>query len=81
MPRSVGDATASKEVSPETNVAAKDVRRSAHLNLAAAHLKLKEWGAVIKAAGEVLETDPNNVKALYRRCVVSGGRVPWWRGC
>jgi hypothetical protein len=40
------------------------------LNLAAAHLKLRDWRAAATQAGKVLESEPGNVKALYRRAQV-----------
>jgi peptidyl-prolyl isomerase D len=30
-------------------------------------IKLKDWNNVISCAGKVLEIDPTNIKALYRR--------------
>lgn len=47
--------------------AAKEVRKSALLNLAAAYLKEKDWGEAIKSATQVLDVDSANIKALYRR--------------
>ncbi|KAJ9517315.1 hypothetical protein QJQ45_016684 [Haematococcus lacustris] len=46
---------------------AKEVRKSAALNLAAAHLRQQSWAAAAKEASRVLEQDSFNVKALYRR--------------
>jgi len=37
------------------------------LNVAQAQVQLKDYGAAIKACGEVLEKDENNVKAFFRR--------------
>jgi hypothetical protein len=45
----------------------KELRRSAWLNLAAVELKQHNWKEARKHASKVLETDPTNVKALYRR--------------
>lgn len=64
---SVGEGNATQDVSIETKAAAKELLRSCHLNLAAAQLKLKEWGEAAKHCSEVLLSDPANVKALYRR--------------
>ncbi|GAB4815844.1 hypothetical protein N2152v2_002890 [Parachlorella kessleri] len=47
--------------------AAKDVKKSCNLNLAAAYLKLHETKKAIKVATDVLEADSSNLKALYRR--------------
>lgn len=46
---------------------AKEVKKAASLNLAAAALKQANWGEAVKQASKVLEVDPANVKALYRR--------------
>ncbi|MGQ3164985.1 MAG: hypothetical protein ACT6T3_22465, partial [Agrobacterium sp.] len=46
------------------------MRKSAALNLAAAHLKQQSWAAAAKEASRVLEQDSFNVKALYRRAQV-----------
>jgi len=74
----------------------KELRRSTWLNLAAVELKLQQWKEAHNHAGKVLEMDPSNVKALYRRAqalvgmqvggVRRGGWVRWtdalgsWRG-
>lgn len=47
--------------------ASKDLKKSAWLNLAAAHLKLQNYKYVIDNCTKALEVDPVNVKALYRR--------------
>jgi FK506-binding protein 4/5 len=38
-----------------------------HLNSAASQLRLRKWGAATKAASKVLDLEPVNVKALFRR--------------
>lgn len=45
----------------------KALKASMHGNKAAAALKLRDWNAAIKAATKVLELEPVNVKALFRR--------------
>jgi len=42
---------------------------SCHLNIAAILLKNKEYSNVISELKHVLEIEPNNVKALYRRSI------------
>lgn len=47
-----------------------------NVNMAACHLKLKQWGDVKKTCSKALEMESSNVKALFRRaqvCRVSGG--------
>ncbi|KAK9830144.1 hypothetical protein WJX72_009971 [[Myrmecia] bisecta] len=51
----------------EQKQAAKDIQKSANLNLAAVHLKLGDLKEALKACNKVLESDSSNVKALYRR--------------
>ncbi|PRW33606.1 peptidyl-prolyl cis-trans isomerase FKBP62-like isoform A [Chlorella sorokiniana] len=47
--------------------AAKEVKKSCNLNLAAAQLKLGNAAEARKATDKVLEVDSSNAKALYRR--------------
>ena len=58
---------------PEDMVAARDLRLSLALNLAAVSLKLEEWGKAAAYASKALDVDPDNLKAIYRR-----GQVRWW---
>mmetsp|Transcript_31786 Transcript_31786/g.74232 ORF Transcript_31786/g.74232 Transcript_31786/m.74232 type:complete len:547 (+) Transcript_31786:67-1707(+) len=46
---------------------AEELRRSCRLNLAACALKMEEFYRAKQVCGEVLEADPSNLKALYRR--------------
>ncbi|XP_072945282.1 peptidyl-prolyl cis-trans isomerase D [Epargyreus clarus] len=41
--------------------------RQSSLNLAACHIRLEKWRPCIDTCNEVLEVDPTNEKALYRR--------------
>ena len=56
-----------KEFDADAKAAARALKKSLLLNLAAAHLKLADYGAARKAADEVLAQDSLNGKALYRR--------------
>ncbi|KAJ1404534.1 Tetratricopeptide-like helical domain superfamily [Sesbania bispinosa] len=47
---------------------ANSLRLSCNLNKAACKLKLGEYTEVVRLCTKVLEQDPLNVKALYRRC-------------
>lgn len=51
----------------EERSAIKALKQSLYLNLASAAHKEKDYPTAIKACGCVLELDPSNVKALYRR--------------
>jgi len=42
---------------------------SSNLNMAQAYLNLKDYASANEKAGKVLNEDPNNIKALYRRGV------------
>ena len=44
--------------------------KAANLNLALCHLKLDNYFLARDCAAKVLEKDPNNVKALYRKAKV-----------
>ena len=46
-----------------------------NVNMAACHLKLKQWGDVKKTCGKALEMESANVKALFRRAQVGHRRV------
>jgi hypothetical protein len=56
---------------------AKEVKKAASLNLAAAALKQQHWPEAVKQATRVLDVDPGNVKALYR---CASMQLPWARG-
>lgn len=43
------------------------VRMKCMLNLASCHLRLNKYDACISECSQVLQTDPDNMKALYRR--------------
>eukprot|EP00930_Biecheleria_cincta_P039114 TRINITY_DN26905_c0_g1_i1.p1 TRINITY_DN26905_c0_g1~~TRINITY_DN26905_c0_g1_i1.p1 ORF type:complete len:560 (+),score=108.95 TRINITY_DN26905_c0_g1_i1:68-1681(+) len=47
--------------------AARNLKNTSRLNLAACALKLESYYAASRVCNEVLEEDPNNIKALYRR--------------
>jgi FK506-binding protein 4/5 len=51
----------------EGKAAAADLKKAVNLNLAAAHLKLGDFKAALKATDAVLAKDGLNGKALYRR--------------
>ncbi|KAL4419972.1 hypothetical protein ABPG75_007070 [Micractinium tetrahymenae] len=55
------------QFSADEKKAARDIKKSCNLNLAAAHLKLGNAAEARKAADKVLEHDGGNLKALYRR--------------
>ncbi|KIY97518.1 FK506-binding protein 4/5 [Monoraphidium neglectum] len=67
----VGDKDAAadkdKEGGPEVRAQTKELRKSAWLNLAAVELKRGNHREAQKSATKVLDLDPANVKALYRR--------------
>ncbi|KAG2435086.1 hypothetical protein HXX76_007173 [Chlamydomonas incerta] len=46
---------------------AEDVKKLVHLNMAATQLKTGDWNTAIYNCGQVLNMDPDNVKALFRR--------------
>ncbi|KAI8470001.1 MAG: hypothetical protein J3K34DRAFT_421882 [Monoraphidium minutum] len=52
---------------PEVRAQLKDIRKSVLLNLAAVELKRGSFREAQRHTSKVLETDPSNVKALYRR--------------
>eukprot|EP01053_Blabericola_migrator_P001129 Blabericola_migrator_1__1128@NODE_128_length_13299_cov_164_804867_g113_i0_p10_GENE_NODE_128_length_13299_cov_164_804867_g113_i0NODE_128_length_13299_cov_164_804867_g113_i0_p10_ORF_typecomplete_len284_score81_27FKBP_C/PF00254_28/5_5e31TPR_9/PF13371_6/1_1e03TPR_9/PF13371_6/2e07TPR_2/PF07719_17/0_27TPR_2/PF07719_17/3_6e03TPR_2/PF07719_17/0_00033TPR_16/PF13432_6/0_24TPR_16/PF13432_6/0_00046ANAPC3/PF12895_7/1_2e02ANAPC3/PF12895_7/5_4ANAPC3/PF12895_7/0_0014TPR_11/PF13414_6/0_2TPR_11/PF13414_6/5e02TPR_ len=49
--------------------AAKPLKRAIHLNLAQCHLKVESWLECVIEASAVLATEPENIKALFRRGV------------
>ena len=51
----------------DAKAAAADLKKAANLNLAAAHLKMGDFKAALKAADGVLAKDGLHPKALYRR--------------
>lgn len=62
-----GAATSDDKESAEVKAQMKDLRKSAWLNLAAVELKRGNHKDAAKHCTKVLEADPANVKALYRR--------------
>jgi hypothetical protein len=55
-----------------------------NVNMAACHLKLKQWGDVKKTCSKALEMESTNVKALFRRaqvCRVWGDGRAQLRAC
>lgn len=46
---------------------------SLQLNLAMASIKLHQWNAAVKATNAVIQKDPSNVKALFRRAAARQG--------
>ena len=46
---------------------AADVKKKCMLNLASCFLQLKDYKACVSECSEVLKTDPDNMKAYYRR--------------
>lgn len=65
--KDLGGAAGDKDGGPETRAQLKELRKSAWLNLAAVELKRGHLREAEKNATKVLEADPANVKALYRR--------------
>eukprot|EP00996_Jenningsia_fusiforme_P000264 NODE_1216_length_1635_cov_249.175284_g1081_i0.p1 GENE.NODE_1216_length_1635_cov_249.175284_g1081_i0~~NODE_1216_length_1635_cov_249.175284_g1081_i0.p1 ORF type:complete len:449 (+),score=126.76 NODE_1216_length_1635_cov_249.175284_g1081_i0:40-1386(+) len=55
------------EMTDEQKEAIKPIKLALHLNLAACHLKAKNWSGVIEEAGKALELQPGSGKALLRR--------------
>jgi len=51
----------------ENKTKAKDLKKACELNKAACYLKLSDWIEANKACAEVLKSDSQNVKALYRK--------------
>ncbi|KAG1681124.1 hypothetical protein FOA52_015566 [Chlamydomonas sp. UWO 241] len=47
--------------------AARELRKSCHLNLAAVRVKQARWKDCVAACDKVLESDPDNIKGLFRR--------------
>eukprot|EP00010_Vexillifera_abyssalis_P006135 CAMPEP_0201551736 /NCGR_PEP_ID=MMETSP0173_2-20130828/9179_1 /ASSEMBLY_ACC=CAM_ASM_000268 /TAXON_ID=218659 /ORGANISM="Vexillifera sp., Strain DIVA3 564/2" /LENGTH=425 /DNA_ID=CAMNT_0047962065 /DNA_START=9 /DNA_END=1286 /DNA_ORIENTATION=+ len=43
------------------------IKNACHNNMAACHLRLKNYRDVIREADQVLEKEPNNIKAIYRK--------------
>eukprot|EP01121_Diplochlamys_sp_Union-15-3_P013706 TRINITY_DN4290_c0_g2_i2.p1 TRINITY_DN4290_c0_g2~~TRINITY_DN4290_c0_g2_i2.p1 ORF type:complete len:417 (-),score=91.15 TRINITY_DN4290_c0_g2_i2:82-1332(-) len=56
---------------------AQDLKIPCQNNLAMVYLKLKNYKKVIETCQKVLETEPNNVKALYRRGVAYSESGDW----
>jgi hypoxia-inducible factor 1-alpha inhibitor (HIF hydroxylase) len=51
-----------------------ELKFALYLNVAATALKLKEWDEVIQYCNLILEVEPSNVKALFRRGTAYGGK-------
>jgi len=51
----------------ENKAKAKDLKKVCELNLAACHLKVKDYSAAKKSCSSVLKDERENVKALFRR--------------
>ena len=56
-----------KNMPDDVKILARDVRKTCQLNLAAVHLKTKDFKKVVENCSKVIEIDGSNVKALYRR--------------
>ena len=56
-----------KDFKGEVTSMMKEIILPAYSNLSLCYLKLKNWGLVISMADQVLQSDANNVKNLYRR--------------
>lgn len=56
-----------KNFTDDLKAQSKDLKKSCWLNLAAVQLKLKDYTDVKSNCGKVLQVDPSNIKALYRR--------------
>lgn len=54
-------------VTTEQQEEIKAIELSCNLNMAAVYIKFSWWDKAIKVATQVLESDANNVKALFRR--------------
>jgi FKBP-type peptidyl-prolyl cis-trans isomerase len=61
----------------EQKAAAKELKRTCDLNVAAAHLKAGRHGEAAKAATKVLDADPGNAKALFRRAQARAALEEW----
>lgn len=59
--------TNDKAFTDELKAQVREIKKAVHLNLAAAHIKQANHKQAIIEAGKVLDLDPINVKALYRR--------------
>ncbi|KAG2434445.1 hypothetical protein HYH02_012275 [Chlamydomonas schloesseri] len=65
--RAVAAVSYDKSFPDEAKAIAKEVKRSCWLNLAALDLKKAHWKDAVRNCTSVLELEPANVKALYRR--------------
>lgn len=54
-------------VKPEEQEEIKAIEKSCHLNMAAVYVNLGWWQKAITVSTQVLESDSNNIKALFRR--------------
>jgi regulator of sirC expression with transglutaminase-like and TPR domain len=52
---------------PAQNEKAQELTNAFRSNLAACYIKEEQWEKAIYATSKVIEVDPNNVKARYRR--------------
>jgi Tfp pilus assembly protein PilF len=58
------------DLSPEDEKEVKAVKLSLYLNLALCYMKMDNWHQVQVNSEEALAIDPQNAKALFRRCQV-----------
>ena len=65
--RALGHTTKFFDLSPEQKEVVIDLEKSLRLNLAQCFIKLEGWEKAIEHCTNVLQKDPKNTKALYRR--------------
>lgn len=65
--RALGHCTKFFDLSEEQKTVVADLEKSLRLNLAQCFIKLEGWEKAIEHCTKVLEKDPKNPKALYRR--------------
>lgn len=63
----MGAAGPTEKPTPEQEKQVKDLTDTMHLNLAACYIKEEKWEKAAQRAGKVLEKQPENAKALFRR--------------
>lgn len=61
----------------DSKALAKEIKRSCHLNLAAAHLKNANYKEACKESSKILDSDSFHLKALYRRAQAYIGLGDW----